>query len=93
MGSHAPRFPSGHVRPLDDPRLPAREALPRCAGLADARRMRDAIIIALALLGELDEIDCPDRPACRNMADLFEDVAGFALFGAEAARKAGGAGR
>lgn len=53
--------------------------------------MRDAIVVALALLGELDELvpDRPDRSACRDMADLFEDVAGFAMFGAEAARKAG----
>jgi len=90
MGSHVRRFPPGFQRP-DDPRSPAREALPRRDGLADARRMRDAIVVALALLGELDELvpDRPDRSACRDMADLFEDVAGFAMFGAEAARKAG----
>lgn len=61
-------------------------------GLADARRMRDAIVIALSLLGELDELmpNEPDRTAFREIADLFQDVADFALFGAAAARRAAG---
>lgn len=62
----------------------------RAAGLADARRMRDAIVIVLALLGELDALmpDEPDRSAFHEIADLFQDVADFASFGAMAARQA-----
>lgn len=66
----------------------------RANGLADARRMRDAIVIALSLLGELDELmpDEPDRTAFHEMADLFRDVADFASVGAAAARRAAGGG-
>lgn len=68
------------------------ELLRRSAGLADARRMRDAIVIVLALLGELDELmpDEPDGSTFSEIADLFEDVCGFATIGAQAARKAAG---
>lgn len=66
----------------------------RAAGLADARRMRDAIVLVLALLGELDELmpDEPDRSAFHEIAGLFQDVAEFAAFGATAARQAAGGG-
>lgn len=66
----------------------------RAGGLADARRMRDAIVIVLALLGELDELgpDEPDRSAFHEMAGLFQDIADFASFGATAARRAAGEG-
>lgn len=66
----------------------------RADGLAEARKMRDAILIVLALLGELDELmpDEPDRTAFHEMANLFRDVADFASFGAEAARRAAGGG-
>lgn len=66
----------------------------RAAGLADARRMRDAIVIVLALLGELDELmpDEPDRSAFHELAGLFQDIADFALSGATAARQAAGLG-
>ena len=62
------------------------------SGLADARRMRDAIVIALALLDELDELipNEPDGAALREIADLFEEISGFAKVGAQAARKAVG---
>lgn len=71
------------------------ELVRRAAGLADARRMRDAIVLALGLLGELDDLmpDEPDRTAFREIADLFHDVADFAAFGAEAACRAAGAGQ
>jgi len=67
----------------------------RGTGLADARRMRDAIVIVLALLGELDELmpDEPDGSAFLEIADLFEDLSGFATRGAQASRKAAGGSR
>ena len=66
----------------------------RAAGLADARKMRDAIVIVLALLGELDELmpDEPDRSAFQEIAGLFQDVADFATCGATAATRAAGKG-
>lgn len=66
----------------------------RANGLADARKMRDAIVVVLALLGELDELmpDEPDRTAFREIAGLFEDVADFAAHGATAAMRAAGQG-
>jgi predicted nucleic acid-binding protein len=66
----------------------------RAAGLADARRMRDAIVLALALLGELDELmpDEPDRSAFQEIAGLFQDVADFAAYGVTAAIRAAGQG-
>src|SRR5690606_9387399 len=66
----------------------------RAAGLADARKMRDAIVIVLALLGELDELmpDEPDRSAFHEIACLFDDIADFAAHGADAALCAAGQG-
>ncbi len=68
--------------------------LRRAEGLADARKMRDAIVIVLALLGELDELtpDEPDLSVFGEIADLFEDVTEFAALGAKAARQAAGEG-
>lgn len=68
------------------------ELIRRAAGLADARRMRDAIVMVLALLEELDELmpDEPDRSAFHEIAGLFQDVAEFAAFGAASARQAAG---
>lgn len=64
----------------------------RAAGLADARRMRDAIVLVISLLGELDELmpEEADMSAFLELADLFEDVSGFAAFGAQSARSAVG---
>ncbi len=64
----------------------------RAAGLADARRMRDAIVLAIGLLGELDELmpDEPDRTAFQEIAGLFQDIADFAACGAGAALQAAG---
>lgn len=66
----------------------------RAGGLADAIRMRDAIVIVLALLGELDELtpDEPDRSAFHEIAGLFQDVVDFAAHGATAALRAAGQG-
>jgi hypothetical protein len=66
----------------------------RAAGLADARKMRDAIVIVLALLGELDELtpDEPDRSAFHEIAGLFQDIADFSAYGATAAILAAGQG-
>lgn len=66
----------------------------RASGLADARKMRDAIVVVLALLGELDELmpDEPDRSAFHEIAGLFQDVADFAACGATAALRAAGQG-
>lgn len=66
----------------------------RAGGLADARKMRDAIVVALALLGELDDLmpDEPDRSAFHEIAGLFQDVAGFAAYGATSAIRAAGQG-
>jgi len=68
------------------------ELVRRAGGLADARKMRDAIV--LALLGELDELmpDEPDRSAFHEIAGLFQDVADFAAYGATAAIRAAGQG-
>jgi hypothetical protein len=74
-------------------RLDAEEDLRRrTAGLADARRMRDAIVLVLGLLGELDELtpDEPDRSAFQSVAGLFEDIADFAAFASGAANRAAG---
>ena len=76
-------------------RASAEENLVRRAdGLADARKMRDAIVVVLALLGELDELtpDEPDLSVFGEIADLFEDVTEFAALGAKAARLAAGEG-
>lgn len=76
-------------------RASAEENLVRRAdGLVDARKMRDAIVIVLALLGELDELtpDEPDLSVFGEIADLFEDVTEFAALGAKAARQAAGEG-
>jgi hypothetical protein len=56
------------------------DLLRRAAGLIDARKMRDAIVLVVALLGELE------------IAGLFNDVGDFAAYGAEAARRAAGQG-
>ena len=71
------------------------ELVRRGTGLAEAIRMRDAIVIVLALLGELDGL-LPDEPDCSaftEIADLFEDLSAFAAVGAQAARKAAGSSR
>ena len=66
----------------------------RAGGLAEARKMRDAIVVVLTLLGELDELmpDEPDRTTFHEIAGLFQDVAEFASWGAAAARRAAGQG-
>lgn len=73
---------------------PDEDLVNRASGLANARRMRDAIVIVLALLGELDELmpDEPDRSCFHEIADLFQDVADFAALGAKAAQLAAGGG-
>lgn len=60
----------------------------RATALADARRMRDAIVIVLALLGEVDEVtpEEPDVSAFDELASLFDDIADFASTGADAMR-------
>lgn len=76
-------------------RLDAEEELRRrSAGLADARRMRDAIVLVLGLLGDLDDLtpDEPDRSAFEAMAGLFQDIVDFAAFAAVALRRAAGQG-
>jgi hypothetical protein len=66
----------------------------RADSLADARKMRDAIVLALALLGKVDVLvpDDPDRKAFHEVAELFQEVIGFASFGASSARRAAGRG-
>jgi hypothetical protein len=63
----------------------------RAGGLADARKMRDAIIIVTALLGKLDELGAEARDASEydEIISLFQDIADFAAFGADATRRAG----
>jgi hypothetical protein len=70
------------------------ELVRRAGGLADARKMRDAIVIVLALLGELDELmpHEPDRSVFHEIAGLFQDIADFAAYGAAAAIRAAGQG-
>lgn len=72
-------------------RASAEEDLMRRAdGLADACKMRDAIVVVLSLLGEPDELtpDEPDRAVFREVADLFQDISEFATHGATAVRQA-----
>lgn len=66
----------------------------RAEGLAEARKMRDAIVLVLALLGELDDLmpDEPDRSVFHEIAGLFQDVADFAAHGATSAIRAAGQG-
>jgi hypothetical protein len=70
------------------------DVIRRAGGLADARRMRDSIVMVLALLEELDSLtpDEPDRSAFHELAGLFDDISEFAVFGAGAARRAAGGG-
>lgn len=64
----------------------------RC--LVEARKMRDAIVLVMALLGELDDLmpDEPDRGAFGEIAGLFQDVADFAAYAASSAIRAAGQG-
>jgi hypothetical protein len=64
----------------------------REAALGEARKMRDAILIVIALLGELDDltVDEPDKTAFREVAALFRDLSDFAAHGAESALHAAG---
>ncbi|WP_127520580.1 hypothetical protein [Mesorhizobium sp. Z1-4] len=64
----------------------------RVKSLAEARGMRDAIVVILALLGELDELtpDEPDRTAFAEVSALFQDIADFASRGAVLAMQAAG---
>ena len=66
----------------------------RAEGLANARRIRDAIVIVTALLGELDLLtpEEPDRTAFHEIASLIQDITDFASCGASAARLAAGMG-
>ena len=70
------------------------ERLRRARGLEDARKMRDAIVIVLTLLGELDSLDPdePDRTVFHEIASLFQDVEDFAAHGVVSARRAAGRG-
>ncbi len=70
------------------------QRLSRDRQLAQARRMRDAIVNVLKLLDELDELgpDEPDLSAFDEVAELFQDLADFADLGSIAARRAGGKG-
>jgi hypothetical protein len=76
-------------------RLRVEERLVRKAsGLADARKMRDAIVLVVALLGELDDLmpDEPDRSALHEIAGPFQDVADVAAYGLTSAIRAAGQG-
>lgn len=66
----------------------------RAHGLVEARRMRDAIVLVVALLGDLDDLmpDEPDRSAFSEIAGPFRDVADFAAYGASSAIRAAGQG-
>jgi hypothetical protein len=61
--------------------------------LSDARRMRDAIVAVLDLLGELDELEPgePDLSAFDEISGLFRDISEFATFGAAAVSRVAGA--
>ncbi len=84
---------SHHIADAVLDRIHADEELThRVGGLADARRMRDAILMVVALLGEIDDltIDEPDRTVFVELADLFRDIADFAEFGTASVRRAAG---
>lgn len=70
------------------------ELIRRARGLADARKMRDAIVAVLALLGEIDELDASeqDRTVFQEIAALFQDVSDYAAHGVVSARWAAGEG-
>jgi hypothetical protein len=60
------------------------------SGIADAKRMRDAIDVALALLDEMFEL-LPREPrgtVAQDMADIFHEISEIAALGENAARKA-----
>ncbi len=62
----------------------------RGRGLQRARKIRDAIVVLVALLGELDDLDAgePDVTSFAEVAGLFDDVGEFAACGATAMRQA-----
>lgn len=66
------------------------ECLPRDAGFADAKRMRDAIDVALALLDEMFELlpRDPRRDVAQDIADIFHEISEIASLGESAAKKA-----
>jgi len=66
------------------------ECLRRDAGFADAKRMRDAIDVALALLDEMFELLPRDtrRDGAQDIADIFHEISEIASLGESAARKA-----
>jgi hypothetical protein len=59
-------------------------------GFAEAKRMRDAIDVALALLDELLELlpHDPRRDMTQDIADIFHEISEIAALGESAARKA-----
>lgn len=68
------------------------ERVRRAGGLSDARKMRDAIVLVVGLLDELDDLrpDESDPTVFAEIAHLFRDISDFAAFGAGAALRAGG---
>lgn len=60
-------------------------------GFAEARRMRDAIDVALALLDEMfEQAGREHRPAvARDIADIFHEISEIAALGESAAKEAG----
>lgn len=59
-------------------------------GFADAKRMRDAIDVALALLDEMFELLPPDpqQAIANDIAEIFREISEIAAHGESAARKA-----
>jgi hypothetical protein len=64
----------------------------RDAALGEARKMRDAILVVVALLGELDDlgVDELDKSAFGEIAALFRDLSDFADHGADSTLRAAG---
>lgn len=63
---------------------PARSAM-SVSGLDEARRMSDAIGVALALLDEL--LQAPGEPEPGEMEDVFREIGDLAATGRRAVRK------
>ncbi len=59
-------------------------------GFVDAKRMRDAIDVALALLDEMFELQPrePRQTVAQDIADIFREISEIAALGESAAKKA-----
>lgn len=79
-----------HDQPRSDFTGPVDPALRDADGFADAKRMRDAIDVALALLDEVLHLVPrePPKAVAQDIADIFHEISEIAALGENAARNA-----